>query len=510
MKTLTDFDEKFEESDSMSDFVVTITEETDTGSAAFNCAISMIARKPFDDIGVGKATVRSAIVDCYDTTSSTLSNLESEHGDLPTCAKIADGRTEQLVEKDDMQLAELYRAVRNIREGNRGAESFLKSSLGSYREPQWITHALLGKDGMSFGVGVKSVVNALESEYGPYDTRRGRALCPDIRDHAIRAVDPTKNVPQSPEVGTPFLPMLAKSKDLPEDPDEPWVIQPKYDGARIIIHVEEGTIIGAHSRNLNDVTDSLPELDDLEEALPDEGSYILDGEAVAYKDGEKQPFQAIMTRFNREQDIDDQDIDVRFQIFDMVYGRYDPVDGYDGDLSREPLKYRLYLLMWLLPENPEYRVEGTIVQSRDEMVDEFRDFRDQGYEGAIVKSYDGEYEFDRRSPEWRKMVEDAENVDLRINGIIEGEDGNAGSVGALRVETEDGHDLGKVGTGFGEDDGERIWNNRDEIEGKIVEISWRELQENEDGTYGLRFPAFEAIRTDKDEADTLEQVLAQQ
>lgn len=51
------------------------------------------------------------------------------------------------------------------------------------------------------------------------------------------------------------------------------------------------------------------------------------------------------------------------------------------------------------------------------------------------------------------------------------------------------------------------WDNRRTIIGEIVEVSWRELQVNDDGTeYSLRFPSLEGYRDDKTSADSLSRV----
>ena len=504
------FNELYEQSDSNREWILAVAEELEPYSKEFECAISLIARTPFDDLGVGKATVRSAIVDCFDVSSDYLSLLESEHGDLPTCAKQARKRTQRLVPDKELTLRKLYIALEDVDSGDFDASDHLKDLLGTYSHPEWIVHAFLGKNGMSFGVGPKTIVNVLEKEYGPYDTRRGRALCPDIRDHANRAVDPNSNVPQSVELGQPFLPMLAKSKDIPTDPgNDEWVIQPKYDGARILVHIEDGDVIAAFSRNTNEVTDSLPELDRLEDIF-ETGDWILDGEAIAYKNGEPQPFQKIMTRFNRTEDIDEQEIDVRFKFFDMVYADAKMEKQLSGDISRKPFEFRSHWLWYCFGPHAQTWVAPTYgCHDEDEITAHFQRFRENGLEGAILKNTDAKYEFDRRSPHWRKMIENMENVDLRIVDVIEGEDNQAGKVGALELETQDGHIVGKVGTGFGSETADDLWERRHEIVGQIVELSWREIQENDDGTYGIRFPAFEGLRTDKIEADTLDWMLDQ-
>jgi hypothetical protein len=89
--------------------------------------------------------------------------------------------------------------------------------------------------------------------------------------------------------------------------------------------------------------------------------------------------------------------------------------------------------------------------------------------------------------------------------VEEGENSNSGTVGAIFVETEDGHSLGKVGEGM--KGKERTpWEDRQTVIDKIAEVSWRELSEDSDGSPALRFPNMEGYREDKSEADSLDRV----
>jgi ATP-dependent DNA ligase len=156
---------------------------------------------------------------------------------------------------------------------------------------------------------------------------------------------------------------------------------------------------------------------------------------------------------------------------------------------------------------PEFAVESKFV-SGDNIVEEYRSFVDQGYEGAVVKETgkDTEYKFNKRSSDWRKMIPEHEHIDLRITAVQEGEDSMSGSVGSITVETSDGYELGNVTESLPGTSG-TDWDNRRTIIGEIVEVSWRELQVNDDGTeYSLRFPSLEGYRDDKTSADSLSRV----
>jgi len=490
--------------------IIECLDKLDPRSSDFMGAISFLTREPFDDIGVGKTSLREIAAETLDTDVSTLRDHERDYGDLPSAIGHVAAETNRLVPRTDVSLGDLYRRCHQIRDatGDEGGR-LIRQALSDYKEPKWVAHAFLGKKGVSFGVGEKSVVSILCKEHGIDDSRRALALNPRVVDLCATIASPESyhNPIMQPLCGRPFLPMLAKSKPIPEDPRAEWMIQPKYDGARILVHYNtaDDGILRAFSRNANDVTNSLPELRELEDVITAEGQYIFDGEAIPYKDGERQPFQQVMTRFGRQEDVDEQEIDIEFKFFDLVYAENE-WPAYDGDVSKMTAGGRYFLLFWLFAHDHTDWVAPSYTPMLDEdLVSHYQEFLRDGLEGAVVKRVDAPYEFNRRSPHWRKMLPTKENVELRVVAVHEGENSNAGMVGGMELETEDGTPVGRVGAGIEDYDGIK-WEERDTVVDEIVEVSWRELQANDDGTYALRFPSLEAFREDKDEADTLDKL----
>ena len=60
----------------------------------------------------------------------------------------------------------------------------------------------------------------------------------------------------------------------------------------------------------------------------------------------------------------------------------------------------------------------------------------------------------------------------------------------------------RVGSGFTATERDVFWRNPEKIVGKIVEIQYFEVSQNEKGGYSLRFPIFKWVREDKDEPST--------
>src|SRR5207244_319640 len=97
----------------------------------------------------------------------------------------------------------------------------------------------------------------------------------------------------------PVLPMLSQSA---EDTDAALrllgtaAFEWKLDGARVQVH-KAGDQVRVYTRNLNDVTERVPEVVDVVHALP-RPSLILDGEVIALRpNGSPHSFQVTMRRF---------------------------------------------------------------------------------------------------------------------------------------------------------------------------------------------------------------------
>ena len=101
-------------------------------------------------------------------------------------------------------------------------------------------------------------------------------------------------------------------------------------------------------------------------------------------------------------------------------------------------------------------------------------------------------------PKIEKYIEYMLNVILKIPRTEKFNIGNEYKTSMYRMLTNAIY-INKVGSGFSKEDREYYWNHKNEILNKIIEISYFEISNNQNGTYGLRFPVFKHIRLDKDE-----------
>jgi len=198
------------------------------------------------------------------------------------------------------------------------------------------------------------------------------------------------------EVGCGVLPMLASGA-----PDVATAIAEvgeasvewKLDGARIQVHRREDEV-RIYTRNLNDITERLPDIVAWARSLPVR-AVVLDGEAIGVDD-EARPhaFQDTMSSFGRDRDVNGGAggaLDAFF--FDVLH-----VDG--DDLIDRPLHERLVVLDAVVGER---HIPRLVTASADEAAAVLDAALAAGHEGVMVKAIDSIYDAGRRGKAWRKV-----------------------------------------------------------------------------------------------------------
>lgn len=359
----------------------------------------------------------------------------------------------------------------------------------------------------AFDVPVESVQRALQvsNDYG----RVARVA----RDEGEAGLDDLQL-----EVGRPVQAMLAQAGTVTgalEDWEEAGV-EWKFDGARVQLHYD-GEDVRIFSRNMEEVTDPLPEIAEYAEANLSVPA-IVDGEVVAMDGGEPLPFQEVLRRFRRKHDVARarEEVAVELRAFDCLHA-----DG--EDLLTAPLTERHDRLQEILSGGVS---SLTVTGDEGEIADMEASALDAGHEGIMLKRPGSTYSPGRRGKNWRKRKPDVETVDLVVTGAEWGEGRRASFLGTflLSARTEDGgfETLGKVATGITDEelaeltellephiatqDGQTV-----ELSPEIVfEVGYEEIQQSPTYSSGfaLRFPRFLGVRDDKtpDAADSLERI----
>lgn len=296
--------------------------------------------------------------------------------------------------------------------------------------------------------------------------------------------------------GTEPTDLLARLTEAGE-----WLFDTKWDGVRCLARLGGKSTATLTNRNGVDITYRYP---DVVASLlaTDMTDVTLDGEIVAFNPDGVPDFNLVAKR-DRQTTVDGakraaRTVPVAYIVFDLL--------DWGGDLRETPLAGRLAMLDHVLVTN---RIVSRSIISTDalllwEQVDKF------GLEGVIAKQTASVY-LPGRQPSWIKIKRQC-HISAIVTGWEEGKGHRANRVGALTLGLYDPDgsvvEVGKVGTGFTDDDLEQAATL---IEQKVSQFGSDLVV---DVTYGnlttdgrLRFPSFRGFRSDVNPTDcTTEQL----
>lgn len=239
------------------------------------------------------------------------------------------------------------------------------------------------------------------------------------------------------------------------------------------------------------------------------GDFVLDGELLLENTqglSSKDLYRATIKETNKDGDK-----------HNLIYNIFDILKPDEFREGKSLLKYKerrdlLNILSKSLPTkqsliNDIYKpshlyVLPTLYQGIDQLQIQYwlDKITSEGGEGVMINLNDAPYECKRTKNILK--VKKMQTMDLRVVGMEEGEGVNKGRLGALKVEfpAPDGNTyIVDVGGGYTFEDRDYFWNNKDDILGKIIEIQYFEVSQNDNGGYSLRFPVYLQVRNDKDE-----------
>jgi DNA ligase-1 len=294
----------------------------------------------------------------------------------------------------------------------------------------------------------------------------------------------------------------------------------KLDGARVQVH-KSGGDVRVFTRNLNDVSASVPELVEAVRALPAR-ELILDGETLALAPGGAPlPFQVSMRRFGRKLDVEALRRELPLSVFYFDCLRLDA----DNLLDR-PARERFAALADALPA--KLLIRRLVTGERAAAEAFYADALAHGHEGVVAKSLAARYEAGRRGAAWLK-VKRRQTLDLVVLAAEWGHGRRQGWLSNLHLGARDPASGGFVMLGKtfkGLTDAMLEWQTqaflsretardaytvylRPEI---VVEIAFDELRASAQypGGLALRFARVKRYRPDKraDESDTIDTVRA--
>jgi DNA ligase-1 len=308
-----------------------------------------------------------------------------------------------------LQVLEVYRAYEQIAattgSGSRARKDELLAALfqrATALEAKYITKQITGE--MRVGVDEGSLLDALtrHTKIPAASIRRANQVAGDVGAVIYTALTQGQKGLNKLglAVGRPLKPMLAQSADSVADALEmippPLALEYKLDGARLQIH-KQGDAVKFFSRNLSDITASLPEIAAQVKKEIRARDAILEGEVIAVDaNGRARPFQIVMRRVGREREVDAmrQEIPVQLFLFDCLYR--------DGVSMLDETNATRWQALEEIAGNIA-RVPREIVENVEQGEYFLRAARAAGHEGVMAKQLASPYTPGERGKAWLKL-----------------------------------------------------------------------------------------------------------
>lgn len=278
-----------------------------------------------------------------------------------------------------------------------------------------------------------------------------------------------------------------------------FIVQTKMDGGRVNVQVSEFGEVTLFSRNGKELL-THGVFDSLFEKFP---GMVFDGEmlvrsssgVMSRKEGNGFFNKAVRGTISKE------------EVEKMSIALWDVIDLTDFLHGHSSLPYRTRLqdlseIVKKIKNTKVFLVNGKTVSSLDEVQEFYQEMLAEDEEGAILKLANMPWE-DRRSKSMVKLKEERD-ADLICVGVEE-HSKEPGWVGSLLCETRDGKVKTGVGSGLDEEGRQRPW--KDYI-GKVIKLKYNAIITKKNSTeLSLFLPIFQEIRTDKDVANSYEELV---
>ena len=282
-------------------------------------------------------------------------------------------------------------------------------------------------------------------------------------------------------------PMLAYKVDKkPVDWSENVYIQPKLDGVRCVIYLDENEEIRCFSRtgkefhNLQHIKDSLHDFFKMETEFSANTDVVLDGEL--YNHDLRDNFEKIISLVRKQKPTTQNRLDaaelIEFHCYDYI-----------ETVMNQPYGYRASQLVTSDMYSPCIKyVDSKLATSREtaNIIHQYN--LNDGYEGSILR-LDRPYE-QKRSYNLQKF-KDFHDTEATIIGYEEGKGKREGTIGKFLMQDDDGNKFGcPPGKGYNYKDLADILNNIHDYIGKRATFTY--FERTQYGSY--RHPLFKTIR----------------
>ncbi len=429
-----------------------------------------------------------------------------------------------------LDIPEVYKTLEQIAEtsgkGSRTRKEELLRSLllrATALEAKYLVKNVIRE--MRHGVSEGIVLDAIASASGTSKkmVRRANMLCGDLGQVAVTALQEgepgLKRI--QPRPFHPLKPMLAQmAKDLADALEHhkgKTALEYKLDGARVQIH-KSGEIVKIYTRNLSEVTKSLPEMAEQVQEQVRADKAILEGEVIAVDtEGRPLAFQHLMRRFRRVHRIAEtaNEIPVQLHLFDILYFE-------DESLVDLPYAERWEILGQAKGSMRAVRrkVPSSLADAESFAQQAYRD----GHEGLVAKHLDSPYRPGVRGKAWFK-IKRVTSLDLVIVAADWGYGRRHGWLSNYHLAARDEDEgtfleVGKTFKGLTDEEFQAMTDRLLALETHrrggtvfvqpriVVEVLFNEIQASSQYESGLalRFARISRLRDDKapEETDTIQ------
>lgn len=541
----------------MTEQLAALFKDMDASEAGPICYLSLGRLRPlFDrlDFNLADKMVVRSLAQAYQLAVDQVAKQYKDIGDIGELAAILAASQPD----SDRSVQDVYDHLVSIaQESGAGSQDRKVTGLADLltaldaASAKYVARIIVGK--LRLGFSDKTILDALSvmetgSKQGRKELDAAYQVFPDVgrlatlvKEHGIKGISHRV----TPTIGVPLMPALAQRLKTPEEMIDKMgevLVEPKYDGTRVQIHIDKDKgVIKTFTRNLDETTHMFPELARCLEQI-DANKIILDSEAVGVDSdtGKLLPFQATITR-KRKHGIEDaaDKVPLKFFIFDVLY-----VDG--ESLLEVPMQERRQRLEKLIHPGDILVVDPADQTQDPEVLRQLHQkYLDEGLEGAVIKKVNGAYKPGRQGHNWVKFKEVetaagklADTIDCVVMGYYAGKGKRtsfgigAFLVGIKNTKTGEYQTLAKVGTGLTDEQWKTL---RQKLESEVsasspkdyvvdkslvpdiwthpavvVEIAADEITTSPNHSSGvaLRFPRLVRFRDDKDAQGitTLEEV----